>query len=105
MLKARRGVVSSMAQSDGDVSGNYRWECDKCGAEIRPHMSAYSPWDEVLEIKWTPSSDDEEHTEGAELETGKHPQSVTRRFCSADCLEAFVQMDYSLKARPLDTDT
>ena len=71
-------------------------ECFKCGAEMRPHTSAYQPWDEEIMVLWKPASDDDEHVEETES-GGKHPNTTKRRFCSVDCLEAFVTMDYSLK--------
>lgn len=71
-------------------------ECFKCGAEMRPHNSAYQPWDEEIMVLWKPASDDDDHVEVTDS-AGKHPNTTSRRFCSVECLEAFVSMDYSLK--------
>jgi hypothetical protein len=79
-------------------------ECFKCGATIRRHLSAYEPWDECFKIRWMPASDNNDFVEDTES-GGKHPTVATRRFCSRDCLDAFIQMDYPLKPRSVDTGT
>ena len=71
-------------------------ECFKCGAEMRPHHSAYQPWDEEFMLLWKPASDDSEHVEVSDS-GGKHPNTESRRFCSVECLEDYVTMDYSIK--------
>jgi hypothetical protein len=76
-------------------------ECFKCGTEMRPHYSAYQPWDEEIMVLWKPASDDNDHIEETDS-GGKHPHTTTRRFCSLECLEAFVSMDYSLKTEGAD---
>jgi len=70
-------------------------QCFKCGAEIKPHHSAYTSWDESILIKWTPSSDDEDNIDIADS-GGKHPNIITYEFCSEECLDDFVSMDYSI---------
>ena len=81
---------------DVNASNGSERECFKCGAEIRRHTSAYKPWDEIYTLTWTPASDDEENVEVSDS-GGKHPQEQARVFCSRDCLDAFIQMDYTLK--------
>lgn len=89
---------------DNETSGTER-ECFKCGQEIRPHHSAYDPWDETFKLVWKAGSDDEEHVEDRG-EGGKHPSVQVRQFCSYDCLEAFVQMDYEFpETRSLSAET
>lgn len=89
--------------SEQSSHGSYR-DCFKCGAGIRRRTSAYNSWDEVFTLSWTPASDDEENVKESES-GGKHPEKETRVFCSRDCLDDFIQMDYSLKPREVDTDT
>lgn len=85
------------------MSGSGRYgECFKCGADIRRHLSAYQPWDEMFTLRWRPASGDDDHV--AESDDAKHPNSTSRIFCSRDCLESFIQMDYSLKPRTQDAD-
>ena len=67
-------------------------ECFKCGTEMRPHYSAYQPWDEEIRVLWIPASNDDEHVEETDS-GGKHPNTASRRFCSRDCLDAFMQAD------------
>jgi len=75
-------------------------ECFKCGAEIRAHQSAYQPWDEQIMLLWKPASDDDDHVEETDS-GGEHPNTTKHIFCSVDCLEAFVAMDYSVtKKKP-----
>lgn len=72
-----------------------KWSCYKCGAEIRRHLSAYKEWDEMYTLKWISSSKDVEPLESG----GKHPEADSRRFCSMDCLESFIQMDYQFPSK------
>jgi len=62
---------------------------------MRPHNSAYQPWDEEVMLLWKPASGNDDHVEVTDS-GGKHPNTTSRRFCSEECLEAFVSMDYSL---------
>ena len=89
--------------TESESSDEIRHECFKCGEEIRRCTSAYNAWDEVFILSWTPASADENNIETSKS-GGKHPQTETRRFCSRDCLDDFVQMDYSIKPESEDVE-
>jgi hypothetical protein len=89
---------------DDVYSGGIKRYCIKCGEKISPHISAYNSWDERFTLTWMPASDDGENVRESES-GGKHPEKQTRVFCSRDCLDAFIQMDYSLKPQPQEAAT